>query len=205
MVTVVDEPAEPGGSVRSRRRLLDGLAAAITERGYRAATVTDIVRHARTSKRTFYGVFADKQECFIELLRVTNGDTVTQIRAAIDPQAPWPTQIRQGVAGYVDRLEVMPAIALSWIRDLPALGPLGQSVQRQTLDQLTEMMIEITEGPGFAQAGVPPITRPLATLLVGGIRELAALMLEDGGDRHDLVDTVVTGAIALLDAPSGRP
>jgi AcrR family transcriptional regulator len=32
-----------------RRRLLDGLAASIEERGYRDTTVADIVRHARTS------------------------------------------------------------------------------------------------------------------------------------------------------------
>ena len=35
-----------------RLRLLDGLAASITEKGYRETTVADIVRHARTSKRT---------------------------------------------------------------------------------------------------------------------------------------------------------
>ncbi|MBF6248423.1 TetR family transcriptional regulator, partial [Nocardia elegans] len=37
-----------------RRRLLDGMAAAVRERGYRDATVADVVRHARTSRRTFY-------------------------------------------------------------------------------------------------------------------------------------------------------
>jgi AcrR family transcriptional regulator len=33
-------------------RLLDGLVSSIGERGYRDTTVADIVRHARTSKRT---------------------------------------------------------------------------------------------------------------------------------------------------------
>ena len=37
-----------------RRRLLEGMAAAIRETGYRDATVADVVRHARTSRRTFY-------------------------------------------------------------------------------------------------------------------------------------------------------
>ncbi|MGV0624231.1 helix-turn-helix domain-containing protein, partial [Mycobacterium kansasii] len=41
-----------------RLRLLDGLATSITERGYRASTVADVVRCARTSKRTFYDHFA---------------------------------------------------------------------------------------------------------------------------------------------------
>src|SRR5262249_49664221 len=52
-----------------RLRLFDGLASSIGERGYRATTVADIVRHARTSKRTFYDQFASKEECFLELLR----------------------------------------------------------------------------------------------------------------------------------------
>ena len=49
--------------------MLDGLADSIGERGYRDTTVADIVRHARTSKRTFYDQFSSKEECFIELLR----------------------------------------------------------------------------------------------------------------------------------------
>ncbi|MGA7053368.1 MAG: helix-turn-helix domain-containing protein, partial [Mycobacterium sp.] len=52
-----------------RLRLLDGLAASIVERGYRASTVADIVRHARTSKRTFYDQFPGKEQCFLELLQ----------------------------------------------------------------------------------------------------------------------------------------
>ena len=40
-----------------RRRLLEGMAAAIRETGYRDATVADVVRHARTSRRTFYEHF----------------------------------------------------------------------------------------------------------------------------------------------------
>jgi AcrR family transcriptional regulator len=48
-----------------RDRLLDGLTASIGERGYRDTTVADIVRHARTSKRTFYEQFASKEECLI--------------------------------------------------------------------------------------------------------------------------------------------
>ena len=57
-----------------RDRLIDGLAASIGERGYRDTTVADIVRHARTSKRTFYEQFASKEDCLIELLRRNNED-----------------------------------------------------------------------------------------------------------------------------------
>src|SRR6185437_14381379 len=69
----VPEPAAPGEDEggRFRRRLLDGLAASIADKGYRATTVADIVRRARTSRRTFYEHFAGKEECFIALLSDT--------------------------------------------------------------------------------------------------------------------------------------
>jgi AcrR family transcriptional regulator len=47
-----------------RRRLLDGLAESIVAIGYRNTTVADIVRRARTSRRTFYEHFDGKEECF---------------------------------------------------------------------------------------------------------------------------------------------
>src|SRR5436309_3282404 len=50
-----------------RQRLLDGLRQAIREQGLPQLTISDIVRNARTSKRTFYECFADKDACLVEL------------------------------------------------------------------------------------------------------------------------------------------
>lgn len=80
-----------------RLRLLDGLVASIGERGYRVTTVSDIVRHARTSKRTFYDRFTSKEQCFLELLLADNETLGNSIRAAVDPNADWHDQIRQAV------------------------------------------------------------------------------------------------------------
>ena len=57
-MTAAADDAILGEADPFRVRLLDGLATSIGERGYRASTVADIVRHARTSKRTFYDQFA---------------------------------------------------------------------------------------------------------------------------------------------------
>jgi AcrR family transcriptional regulator len=87
-----------------RLRLLDGLATSIGERGYRATTVADIVRHARTSKRTFYDQFAGKEQCFLELLHADNEKLGQSIRAAVDPEADWHLQI-------ADRSECQPGLS----------------------------------------------------------------------------------------------
>ena len=49
--------------------------------------IADIVRHAKTSKRTFYEQFASKAECLIELLRRNNENLIAGIRSSVDPEA----------------------------------------------------------------------------------------------------------------------
>jgi AcrR family transcriptional regulator len=181
-----------------RDRLLDGLAESIGERGYRDTTVADIVRHARTSKRTFYEQFASKEECLIELLRRNNEDLIAGIRAAVDPEADWREQIRQAAVAYVDHIAARPAITLSWIREAPALGAAAQPLHRLAMEHLTDMLVDLTDSAGFRRASLSPISRPLALILLGGLRELTALFVEDGRDVRGILEPSITAASAIL-------
>jgi AcrR family transcriptional regulator len=181
-----------------RLRLLDGLAASIGERGYRATTVADIVRHARTSKRTFYDQFPGKEQCFLELLRVDIDKLGDSIQAAVDPEADWHRQIRQAVEAYVGYIEARPAITLSWIRELPSLGAAARPVQRRGLQLLSNLLIDLSASPGFRRADLPPLTTPLAVILLGGLRELTALAVEDGRPVREIVEPAVDASAALL-------
>ncbi|GFG73854.1 TetR/AcrR family transcriptional regulator [Mycobacterium botniense] len=181
-----------------RRRLLNGLANSIGERGYRATTVADIVRHARTSKRTFYDQFSSKEQCFLELLRADTERLADDIRTAVDPEADWHHQIRQAVEAYVHHIEARPAITLSWIRELPSLGAAARPVQRHGLQLLTNLLIDLSGSAGFQRAGLAPLTPPLAVILLGGLRELTALAVEDGRDVREIVEPAVDASVALL-------
>src|SRR5438874_8753177 len=91
-----------------RQRLVDGLAASIVADGYRNTTVADIVRRARTSRRTFYAHFSDKEACFVTLLTEANAQMVRHISAAVDPTAPWTSQVRQAVEAWIASTEARP-------------------------------------------------------------------------------------------------
>jgi AcrR family transcriptional regulator len=195
---VNDETQVGTNSAAFRGRLLEGLARSITERGYRATTVADVVRHAKTSKRTFYDEFASKEECFVELLRSNNADLIAHITAAVDPDAVPDRQVRAAVGAYVEHIESRPAITLSWIREAPALGDLARPLNRLAMQQLTDMLVAISVSPGFKAARLDPITRPLALILLGGLRELTALLVEDDQDVRDIVEPAVTAAQAIL-------
>ena len=197
---VPDADAASGDAVGApfRQRLVEGMAASIRERGYRETTVADIVRYARTSRRTFYAEFSTKDECYLALLYTTNAKMRQRIEEAVDPTAPWRRQVRQAVEAYIAAAASEPAIMLSWIRELPALGTVARTVQREAIDSMTEMLLSLTDTDVFRRAGAGPLSRPLALLLLGGIRELTATTMEDGGDVRDLTEVATSAATALL-------
>lgn len=199
MVTVsapVTDQADPTQGFR--RRLLDGLAASIEERGYRDSTVADIVRHARTSKRTFYDHFSTKEECFVELLSANNDDLVAAVSAAVDPHAPWQQQVRQAVTSYVRTIDATPAVTLSWIRELPALGEAARPMLRLGFGRLAAMISALSTNPRFAEAGIRPLSPAAAVILVGGLRELTAQTVEDGLPVAGMIEPAVAASTALL-------
>ena len=188
------------GEQAFRDRLLAGLAASIAERGYRDTTVADIVRHARTSKRTFYAHFAGKDDCLLELLDADNVATIAQIRTAVDPASHWRTQVERAVDAYLTAIAAAPAITLTWIRDFPALGDAARPIQRRGMSRFTDLLIDITSSTGFRRAGLATVTRPMALILLGGLRELTAHTLEDGEDIRSIAATTVAACIGMIDA-----
>ncbi|WP_326548840.1 TetR/AcrR family transcriptional regulator [Mycolicibacterium sp. ND9-15] len=198
MTTALDNGAHTVAADQFRDRVLDGLAASIAERGYRDTTVADIVRHARTSKRTFYEQFTSKEECLIELLRRNNETMIASVRAAAEPETDWRDQIRSAVIAYVDHISARPAITLAWIREAPALGAAAHPLHREAMEHFTDMLVDISSSAGFQRAQLAPLSRPLALIILGGLRELTALFVEDGGDLCGIAEPAITAAVAIL-------
>lgn len=186
-----------------RRRLLDGLAESIVEVGYLDTTVADVVRRARTSRRTFYEHFASKEESLIALLTDANTKMVNDITAAVDPTAPWRTQVRQAVEAWIACAESMPGIVVSWIRDVPALGVAGRALQRDMMGAFVRMIQTLSKTDEWRMIRPNGVSRQLAVILLGGLRELIATTVEEGGRPADITEVSVQAAIALLSPPDG--
>ncbi|MEU0792005.1 TetR/AcrR family transcriptional regulator [Amycolatopsis sp. NPDC005961] len=183
---------------RFRQRLLDGLAASITENGFRDTTVAEVVRRAKTSRRTFYEHFSSREECLIALLAEANRSMIQQISDAVDPGAPWALQVRQAIEAWIACAESEPAITLSWIRDVPALGAPARDLQRDAMEGFIAMTQRLTDTPSLRAAGISPPSRQLAIMLLGGLRELIATTVEDGGRAGDVTEVAVRASLALL-------
>ncbi|MFI7672911.1 TetR/AcrR family transcriptional regulator [Actinophytocola sp. NPDC049390] len=191
-------------STAFRQRLLDGLAASIEVDGYRSTTVADIVRRARTSRRTFYEHFDSKEACFVALLTDANTAMIREISAAVDARAPWTRQVRQAITTWIDCAESQPAITLSWIRDVPSLGAAARELQRDVMSAFVTMIQTLCDTDEWRAVRTEPVSEQLALILLGGLRELIATTVEDGRRVSEMSEVAVRASIALL-GPSGFP
>jgi AcrR family transcriptional regulator len=197
MAELSQSSAEPD---TPRARLIAALAQSIEEKGYRDTTVADIVRIARTSRRTFYEHFADRGACFLALFEQVTQRKLELIAQAVDPSAPLEVQIERALDAYIDGISADPELQRSFVFELPGLSEAGAARQRQVTENYAALLVGLVEA---ARERHPEILRPLshdvALILVGGLRELLIVGVHHGRDPEELRagSTEVVKAILL--------
>jgi AcrR family transcriptional regulator len=187
----------------SRDRVLAGLAAALRERSYPEITVADVVRHARTSRRTFYEHFAGKQDCLVALLEEENKRTVASVAAAVNPRSSWKAQVRQAIEAWIAGVTDDPGVQLCWIRVVPSLGDAARPLLRRTMTAFADLIRTLAASPELVSAGVTPPSPQETVMLLGGLKELIATTVEDGGDVSSIVNVATDVAIRILAPHAG--
>ena len=94
-----------------RSRLLAAAVKAVDELGYADTTVSDVTNRARVSRRTFYELFSNREECLIAVLE----DVVALIagevsRAGVEGLA-WRERVRMGLWAILSFLDREPVLA----------------------------------------------------------------------------------------------
>src|SRR6476661_10824671 len=116
-----------------RERLVLGMVAAVAERGYAATTITDVVRHARVSRRTFYEHFADKEACFLAAYDVVSDGVLARIAGAEAAASEWEDRIHAGVRAYLSALALEPEVERVFTVEILSAGPAALAHRREVL------------------------------------------------------------------------
>lgn len=161
-------------------RLMDGLAASIREKGLAGTQVSDIVRHAHASRRTFYNHFEDKEACFVELMNLLSDAFLDAVDGAIDREAPIATQIDQAVDTYLGLVTGDPALTNSFAS--PALGERTVLAQREGFERYAELIVAVVESDSARDPSVAPISLDRAYMLVSGLHQTLVRALVRGED-----------------------
>jgi AcrR family transcriptional regulator len=183
-----------------RQRLIDAMAASIDEKGYRETTVADVVRIARTSRRTFYEHFEDREACFLALFDTVNDRTMEAIAEAVRPELTLEEQVDLALEAYIDSVTAHPALYKSFVRELPGLGQAGADRQLAVIERFAQLLVDLVDFGRREQPGIAarPLDMDVAIMIVGGLRELAVISLQKGRDVREVHRSAAATVKAIL-------
>ncbi|MEX2195031.1 MAG: TetR/AcrR family transcriptional regulator [Thermoleophilaceae bacterium] len=138
-----------------RERLIDAMAEACAEKGYRATSVADVVAGARVSRATFYELFHDKEDCFLAAYDTILAQFLGKVIGAYQQDATWAQRIRFGLETILRFGASEPAFARMCLIEVLAAGPAAVERYQGGVRVVAAL---VDEGQDFAEAGrrLPP-------------------------------------------------
>lgn len=177
-----------------RARMLLALADAMSDKGYAATTVADVLKGAGVSRETFYQQFRSKEACFLAAFDAAT-DLVWDgvLRAAAAEGTPL-ERFDRALAAYLDALASHPGPARLFLVETWAAGP--EALRRRIAAQgrIVESVADLFGATSAAD-------RFACEVLVAGTATLIAGPLLDGDTDalralHDPILELVRRALA---------
>jgi len=94
-----------------RERLLAAMAHEVATRGYRATTITGVVKVASVSTRDFYELFDTKEACFLAVFEAVLEHLTELITSTAAAENEWPQQVISGLRAALDFFAAEPDLA----------------------------------------------------------------------------------------------
>ena len=177
-----------------RSRLLAAAAVAIDEVGYELTSVQRITDRARVSRRTFYELFENREECLLALLDEASGRVQRELEVADLEGLAWRERVRGGLWAILSFLDGEPVLARICVVHALHGGPQVLERREQILARLAGVL---DEGRREGARG-EECTLVTAEGLVGGVLGVVYARLR-GGDLEPLTGLLeeLMGMIAL--------
>ena len=178
-----------------RSRLLGGAVAAVEELGWSRVTTASIASRARVSRRTFYDLFSDREDCLLEVLQNTTGRIADELEAASLDGLSWRERVRTGLWIVLCFFDREPELARLCVVQSARGGRRVLEWREEVLARLTVIVDEGRRTEGERAARVPSLT---AEGLVGAVLTILSRRLSTS-QRESLCDLLgdLMGMIVL--------
>jgi AcrR family transcriptional regulator len=151
-----------------RERILDAIVDVASLAGYAEMSIEEIIGTAGVSRRTFYDLFSDKDEAFLEAVDQVSSELVERVRTAYESADSFAAGVRNGLAAFLHFLADEPRYADLLIVEVLAAGPETVARRNRVMDSFAAMVLA-----GARQ--LPATRRPpdlAAETIIGGIYEV---------------------------------
>ena len=136
-----------------RARILAAIVELVAERGVSGATIARIVAGSGVSRRTFYELFKDREDCFVAAFDMVVERASRYVRDVIDPRASWAARIRASLVALLSFLDAEPCMARLLIVESLGAGP--RALERRSR-VLAILIAAVDEGRKEAKGGSEP-------------------------------------------------
>lgn len=138
----VIEAAPPQLAEIQRSRLMAGAVGAIDEFGYGRATVAQITARSRVSRRTFYELFDNREECLAALVEHTVALIEVELALADLGGLAWRERVRGGLWVILSFFDREPALARVCVVQVSRGGPQVLERRAEILARLARVLDE---------------------------------------------------------------
>ncbi len=183
-----------------RARILAAMIEVSAERGAVGASVAHVVESAGVSRRTFYELFEDSEDCFLAAFETGISRASRYVLDGYDPHAPWAERIGGTLAGLLSFLDVERGLGQLLIVGSMNAGVGALERRRQLLAQMVSFVDEGRAGSKTGQELSPLV----AEGIVGGVLSvLHSRLLEprNGGLEADAGSPVSRQGLLDLTGP----
>lgn len=181
-----------------RARLFGAMVATVSERGYTATRLSDLLELSGVSGNTFYALFADKEACFVAAMEAV---VFKAVRALTLPTGSWEEMVRGTAAGFAQLFAAQPAAARMCLLAAHEVGEDGLRPFQEATERFEEFARRGLESSPEAE-GMPP---EMVAAWVGGMIEIGRARLRHGTEASlpDLIDGFAD--LVLSYRPPPRP
>lgn len=154
-----------------RLRLAVAMAEACAEAGFANTSVKDVLGRAGVSRLTFYELYNDKLECFLETLDLVGEVLVDQLGRSLDEAQGDPVdRAIAAIDRYLVAVRENPAFARLFIVEVHAAGPVALArrsrLQSRIVDALADVLDATDPDSRFACEAFVAAVSALVTLPV---------------------------------------
>ncbi|MGA9284669.1 MAG: TetR/AcrR family transcriptional regulator [Solirubrobacteraceae bacterium] len=148
-----------------RARMLTAMVQEVSERGAANVSVGHVVGRSGVSRRTFYEIFEDREDCFLAAFEETLQHATSVVVPAYGTGGAWLARVRAGLTALLGFLDNDRAAARLLIVDSLAGGPKALKRRQEVIASLVGV-VERGRTEGKAKLDPPALT---AEAIVGGL------------------------------------